>query len=265
MRDNEVFQYNNITYSIVDVFRREVRVGTGIFNETYPNAVNATYSGILCIPNFITYSDLLWRVVEIGTCSFAYCNQILSVKIGYNIEIIKNYAFFRCYYIENITFEKHSRLKTLEMYSFYDLYGLKTIEFGGDKLQTVGHYAFGFNLVLKYIRFPPSVSFIDEKALRGLELLSRIDFCGVSSSNKDIFARIDQENHLTPTNVMIKVTSRYQSEKFGINDNVNLDNSIDCIFPHALRDYDLQCRTIYHSSYFFYYSLFSIFILMSDS
>ncbi|EAY08650.1 hypothetical protein TVAG_240110 [Trichomonas vaginalis G3] len=265
MSVNEVFQYDNITYSIVDVFRREVRVGTGVFNETFPNAVNINYSDILTIPSFTTYSDKLWRVVEIGTCSFAYCNKILSVKIGYNIEILKNRAFFRCYHIENITFEKHSRLKTLETYSLYDLYGLKSIEFGGDKLQTIGNYAFGFSLLLKYIRFPPSVRFIDEKALRGLDLLSRIDFCCVSSSNKDIFFRIEEDKHLTPTNVTIKVTSRYQSEKFGIKDSVDLDNSIVCIFPHALGDYDLQCRTVAHNNYFLSYSLFSVFILMYDS
>lgn len=266
MRNDESFQIDNITYSIVDVFRREVRVGTGEYNETDPNAVNKTYSGALYIPNFVTYSDIVWRVIEIGQCSFTTCDNITTVRIGYNIEIVKKLAFHKCHYIENVTFEAHSRLKTLEYRSFYDLYHVKSIEFGGDRLETLDQYVFGYNLALPRLRFPASVKFIDISAMAGLISFQSVDFCGKTAINKNVFSRNEAYIHFTPRSVVVKVTSDYQSSIFGIEDKVVVDDSINCYFPHYIRDFDLQCRTIYHKNiYHISYSLYTVFILIYES
>lgn len=266
MKNEEIFQFENITYSIVDVFRREIRVGTGIFNESIPNAVNASYSGQLLIPNFITYSNKLWRVTEIGTCAFVYCQSITSVRVGYNVEVVRQQAFFRCRNIVNITFEKNSLLKTLENACFYDLYAVECIEFGGDKLQTIGDWVFGYAFVLKNIRFPASVKFMDQRSLRGMFTLERIDYCSKSAVTKDVFYRGEPDEHITPTNLIIKVTTGYGSSTFGINDNIDIDDSINCYFPPAISDNDLNCRTIYgKNDYRIAYSLVCVFILMYDS
>ena len=189
MRIGETFQTNGIKYSIVNVFRREVRIGTGIFNDSFPNAINLAYDGILRVPNFVVHLDKVWCIVEIGTCAFAKCESITSVKIGYNIEIVKQKAFFRCYNIQNITFESHSRLKILEFQAFYDLYNIKNFELGGDRLQIIGNDAFGFSKQLKYFRFPPSVTFLDFQSLRGWTNIERIDYCGKSAISQDVFNR----------------------------------------------------------------------------
>ena len=266
MKNDEIFQYDNIRYSVIDVSRREVRVGTGVYSETDPNAVNKTYSGTLYIPNFVTYCDIVWRVVEIGQSSFVYCDNIITVRISYSIEIIKMLAFFRCHYIESIKFEPHSRLKTLELQCFYDLYRVTSIEFGGDQLQTINEAAFAFNFILKSLRFPVSVNNIKRTALIGLKQIEKIEFCGKTPILNDVFKRYKSPIDKTPTTVDIKVTSDYQSSIFGIDDKVVVDDSINCFFPHSIRDFDLQCRTIYNNNvYHISYSLYTVFILIYES
>ena len=66
MKINDVFETGNITYSIIDVLQREVRVGTGVFNDTISNAVNNSYNGSITIPNFVVYDNKLWRVTELS-------------------------------------------------------------------------------------------------------------------------------------------------------------------------------------------------------
>lgn len=265
MKIGEIFQYENIVYSILDVFRREVRVGTGIFNDTVPNAVNADYTGLLNIPNFVTYSNIVWRVTEIGSCSFVYCLNINSVKIGYNIETIQRQAFFRCKNIESVIFENHSRLKSLKYRAFYDLYKVKSIEFGGNNLQTIGEDAFGFNYLLKNLRLPASVNFIENLSFRGLDSFERLDFCGKTTINTDVFSRVEVFDHITPKNIEVRVTSSYPSNKFGKDDIVVVDDSLNCEFPQSIRDLDLQCRTCYRNYFHICYSLFIICTVFYES
>ena len=266
MKNDEIFQYDNIRYSVIDVSRREVRVGTGVYSETDPNAVNKTYSGTLYIPNFVTYCDIVWRVVEIGQSSFVYCDNIITVRIGFSIEIVKSHAFFRCRYIESVIFETGSRLKTLELQCFYDLYRVTSIEFGGDQLQTINEVAFAFNFILKSLRFPVSVNNIKRTALIGLKQIEKIEFCGKTPIINNVFSRSEESDAITPSSVIIKVTSDYQSSIFGIEDKVVVDDSINCYFPHYIRDFDLQCRTIYNNNvYHISYSLYTVFILIYES
>ena len=257
MKIGETFQSDKITYSIINVIRKEVRVGTGIFNDSFPNAVNNNFPSTLRIPNSVVQFDKVWRVTELGTCAFANCQNINSAKIGYNIEILKEKAFFRCYNLLSIAFESRSCLKTIKTQALYDLYNVKSIEFGGDRLQIIGIYAFGFNFQLKYLRFPASVTYIDFESLRGLEKLERLDFCGKQDIHNDVFYR-NPEHSITSKNVIIRVTSKYPINKFGLNDSVTVDNSMNCYFPQAIDEYELQCRSHNNKCY---YGLFNSFLL----
>lgn len=266
MKINDVFETGNITYSIIDVLQREVRVGTGVFNDTISNAVNNSYNGSITIPNFVVYDNKLWRVTEIGQCSFVHCNNITNFVIGYNIAYLRQYAIYRCYNVSSIIFEEHSRLKKCETYSLYDLYSLKEISFGGDRLESLGKYAMSYTFFLEYIRLPASVSVINESAFKGLDSLKEVHYCGKSSITNDIFFRVKVNDYLTPSDIKVKVTSSYPSTTFGKNDTVIVDDSIDCDFPQSLSDFDLLCKTVYNNyNIHLSYSYFSIFILMYDS
>lgn len=265
MNIGKTFQVDSITYSIVNVFRREVRVGTGVFNDSFPNAVNIAYNSMIHVPHFVVYSHKVWSVIEIGTCAFALCENISSVKIGYNVEVVAEKAFHRCFNIQSVIFEPHSRLKVLEKQAFYDLYHVKSIEFGGDSLEKIGPYVFGFNHELKSFRFPPSVAFLDFESLRGLRDIEQIDFCGKMEINKDVFNR-DPKHAITSTGVKIKVTSKFPSKTFGKDDIVIIDNSINCVFPKAVEDFELQCRSHNNQCYYrLFNAVFYIFIVLIES
>ena len=68
-------------------------------------------------------------------------------------------------------------------------------------------------------------------------------------NSQDVFNR-DSAYPITSKGVNIRVTSNYPSNTFGKDDNVNFDNSINCDFPHAVEDFNLQCKSVNNQCYY---------------
>ena len=65
-----------------------IDVGYNLSENPYTSAVSRVFSGPLIIPSFISYSGNLFRVNNISSHSFYFCEQITAVVIPYTIEII---------------------------------------------------------------------------------------------------------------------------------------------------------------------------------
>lgn len=241
----DIFEVEGVKYSIIDERERTVRVGTGVYDFSQPNAVSISFTSNLTIPNFVIYQHKLYRVIECGTCAFAYCDGLKSLVIGYSVEVVRNFSFFRCHNIGYVLFEVYSRLKTIEANAFYDNYASLSITFGGSMLEYIGADAFGFNFRVQIVRLPSSVKVIEPRAFRGFDSITLFEYCGTSEMNNEIFYRnMTGVFHMTPVNILIKVTSGYPSSLFG-NETVTVDNNINCTFPTSLSNFELHCETHY--------------------
>ena len=69
----------------------EAYTGTG--EATGPNALSASFSGVIDILPFVNIGDQRYRVTEIGKYSFFGCSAATGVKIPSTIIVIRTYAF----------------------------------------------------------------------------------------------------------------------------------------------------------------------------
>lgn len=68
---------------------------------------NEKYSGIIEIPESVTYEDETYTVAHIGKSAFLSCSQLISVGIPTTIIYIMDYAFAGCTSLESITIPKY--------------------------------------------------------------------------------------------------------------------------------------------------------------
>ena len=218
------------------------------------------YGPNLQILNFVTYKDTVFSVTEVGYKAFFKCFELRTIHIGFCIEIVRFAAFSQCWNVTSLTFDQNSRLQIIEDFGFYDFYSLTSLTFTGDNLTEIGIGAFAFTFVLKSVIFPPSVTPIKVHALRGLDSLKSVQYCGSTAITENVFDREPANGHATPSNIIVKVTRSYPTSKFAT-DTVSVDNSISCNFPKAIT-YNLICKSHNYTYVFLRYSILFAFLII---
>lgn len=73
-----------------------------VTNET-GNGRAASYSGMVIIPNLITFNEQTYSVVAIGDLAFCNCTKLTSISIPNSVTTIGNAAFANCNILTSIT------------------------------------------------------------------------------------------------------------------------------------------------------------------
>lgn len=112
---------------------------------TRRNSKGGSYSGIVAIPDEVSYKDCKYSVTYIGESAFANCTELDSVYVGANVKMIKMGAF--------------------------DFSTLRAIEFAeGSKLESIGGWAFNACSKLENMTLPEGVSSIGMSAFQSTGL-----------------------------------------------------------------------------------------------
>lgn len=162
-----------------------VNINTGKAEITYPGT-NFNYpweghtkpSGILVIPDSITYNNIKYPVASIDTSTFRQCQELTSliipsscrtieyrafyfctgltsVVISDSVNIIGEEAFEGCTHLSNLTLG--NSITTIEEYSFFACDSLTSITIPAG-VQTIGNYAFadcGYPMVVNMLPSTP--------------------------------------------------------------------------------------------------------------
>ena len=157
------------------VHLKEIRM-----NDCIEQIDSAAFSGCFdleCMP--ITTDGMLsfTRLDKIANRSFAYCRSLDDIYITANIGEIESEAFNGCTSLENINFEKGSKLDTIGESAFLDCISLKSVEIP-DSVNNIMKYAFGYSdknnhidgFEIKGYRGSAAQEYAKNNALRFLDL-----------------------------------------------------------------------------------------------
>ena len=83
------------------------------------------YSGVVKIPEEVTYNDKTYKVTEIGKWAFSDCSDLTSVTIPNTVTTIRHAAFFDCSGLSTITIPQS--VTSIDNYSFNFCTGLTSV------------------------------------------------------------------------------------------------------------------------------------------
>lgn len=112
-----IFTVNEIKYKVTNqVGVKEVAVVQG---------AGVTSSGVLVIPEAVTYEGAIYSVTSIESYAFQYRTDLTSVIIPNSVTIIKQFAFANCTSLTSVTIG--SGIQTIEKYAFNKCSNLTTV------------------------------------------------------------------------------------------------------------------------------------------
>ena len=255
-------QYNNIIFSYLDDRKRQLSTGTRQ-ETTKPNALSDNYDADLNIPELVSTPRGIYKVTEIGRCSFYKAEKLRYIFIPASVTAIRNSAFSGLQNLISFTFAKDSRLKIVEDNAFYDFYKVEELLFPGYCLQTMGSGSLAYSFLIKTLIFPASFKSFDSYALGGLSSITDLYYCSTSIiDNLKVFVS-NSSSPQTNADLRIHVPIGYQSTNFG--GRQVTDNNVGdyCKNVEFVCDEMLYLMTQTKSQ--FHKSLFFIFIMIIPS
>ncbi|MBP1539764.1 MAG: leucine-rich repeat protein [Prevotella sp.] len=79
----------------VTIYYSYINDGTEL-EVTYKDTGYNSYSGIVVIPEQVTYNGKSYSVTSIGPFAFRQCSGLTSITIPYSVTTIREYAFAFC-------------------------------------------------------------------------------------------------------------------------------------------------------------------------
>ena len=172
----EGWSYFENIEEIADDFEKD-RIYYKIISSSNPLAVEVTkkdgslYSGVITIPERVTYNDVTYSVTSIGAWAFRDCSGLTSIKIPASVTSIGSQAFYGCSGLTSI--EIPSGVTSIRNYVFVGCSGLTYIEIPAS-VTSIGYEAFKGCSGLTSIEIPASVASIDRYAFGGCSGLTSI-------------------------------------------------------------------------------------------
>ena len=181
------FAADGIYYNIISADDLSVEV-------TYEELTSGSYSGLVTIPESVTYNGTVYSVSAIGEWAFRSCGDLTGISIpdclteigdyalyqctaltdltlGENVVTIGSYAFDGCTSLASITFP--DGLETIGKGAFYQCTSLTSITIP-DGVGTLGSYAFYLCSSLSDAEIGEGITVIDESAFQGCTSLTGI-------------------------------------------------------------------------------------------
>ena len=166
------FEVNGIYYNI------DGSEATVTYRGTYPNSLS--YTGIVVIPESVTYNGTTYSVTAIGDDAFFGCTGLTSITLPNSVTTIGDYAFYRCTGLTSITMP--NCVTTIGDDAFSGCAGLTSITIP-NFVTTIGDDAFSGCTGLTSITIGNGVTAIGDYAFKGCTSLDTINFNAVSCNN----------------------------------------------------------------------------------
>lgn len=155
-----------------------------------------SYSGNIVIPESIEYEGSAYTVTSIGSNSFGFCKNIISVEISNSVRSIKSKAFYGCVNLKTVSLSNN--LEEIGSEAFFACEALSSINFP-NSLKTIGSSAFFCCYSLTSLKIPDSVVSIGGSAFYMCTGLSTVSMgSGVETVKRDAFAGCEK---LTSVNI----------------------------------------------------------------
>ena len=226
------FEVDGIYYNYLDGNNVEVT-----YKGSYPSYYNNEYSGVVNIPNNITYYGTTYCVTSIGDEAFDGCTSLTSITIPNSVTSIGNDAFSNCSSLTSITIP--NSVTSIGNYAFYGCSSLTSITIPNSVTSIYG--AFYDCSSLTSITIPNSVTSIGYRAFYGCSSLTSITIPNsVTSIGEDAFYDCSS---LIKTNYTGDIAS-WCKIKFGLfssnpisqshNLYINNEEIIDLILPNTI-------------------------------
>ena len=116
------FEADGIFYMITDNINKTVEV---VYKGSSYNEYSDEYTGVVIIPETVTYSSRTYSVTSIGGNAFYGCSGLTSIIIGNGVKSIGQLAFYGCSGLTSI--EIPNSVTSIGEKAFYDCVNLKTV------------------------------------------------------------------------------------------------------------------------------------------
>ena len=221
------FESGGLYFSVINPTRRIVRVGNDTTIQN--NAICGASKAELIIPRRVSFESVSYKVTEVGRYSFYEDQNIKSIRISANIEIIKEYGFFRLNNCESVIFERNSHLSIIETLGLYDFYYIKTVKFNGNCLHSIYETAIRYMIYeLKNLTIPASVRYIEKNNIAGMTVLEDLYYCGdYQITGTEVFLST-HATFKTPDSLKIHTKSTYPYDYFAERKITNKDADQYC-------------------------------------
>ena len=117
-----------------------------------------SYSGLVNIPERVSYEGIEYVVEGIGSKAFEWCPELTEVILPPSLKTIRENAFYQCVKLKKINFP--DAITSIRYYAFYNCTSLKTISLGAN-LTEIREYAFYQCNAVESVTFGNKVSLID--------------------------------------------------------------------------------------------------------
>lgn len=156
------FEVNGFYYDITS--STDLAVAVTFKGSSYSEYSNE-YSGIVSIPESVTYNSKTYRVTSIGDWAFYGCSSLTAITIPESVKSIGRFAFSRCSSLTSITIS--------------------------EGVQILGDYAFSYCSALTSVTIPSSITGIGASVFSsstGGELIVNCNIPSASSDSQGAFS-----------------------------------------------------------------------------
>ena len=216
---------------------------------TYETTNYNSYTGVVKIPEEVTYQSRTRKVTSIGAYAFNNCRSLTSVTIPSSVTSIGDRAFYYCYKLTSVSIP--SNVTSIGDRAFYFCSGLTSLTIG-KSVKSIGAYAFVSCSKLTSVTIPNSVTTIGAFAFNYCDNLTTLTlgksvttiensaFEGCINLTEYAFAKSEKLTSLVIPNTVTRIGSnafRYCSSLTSVTSEMEEPCSIDdYCFPKVVFD-----------------------------
>lgn len=165
------------------------------YKGKYSNSYKNEYSKSIVIPEKVTYKDVTYNVVMIGSDAFSDCDKLTDIVIPNSVRLIQSDAFYKCFALKNISIP--DSLSYIESRAFAGCTSLTDVALP-DGVKMIGSSAFHSCTALKSITIPKNVTKIEKDVFKQCTSLVNVTISdSVKLIDRDAFSECSNLKNIT--------------------------------------------------------------------